>query len=344
MRITIAKSIPDLFFSLLFGLVIMLVISMIECGCSLIDIPVQWLLFTLLLSASLYILNHRVAIWIQHYFENRFHRFLVYLLINPALTAITLFIIRYLIFGTKTQYNPILFFQLESSGTYIFGAAVSIVTGGSFYAINAIKAMKDEQIEKEKAKSSLSEAKFINLKNQIDPHFLFNSLNVLSGLIEEDAEKAFRYTNSLSSLYRNVLTQKDKELVPIAEELQLCKEYLYLLQIRFEDALNYIISADLEQKQSVVVPLCLQLLLENAIKHNEASDLHPLLIRMYSKDGYLIVENNLQPRKSFVESNNTGLAIITERYKSYSKLPVIVESDKYIFRVALPLILNPQTP
>nr|WP_284040512.1 histidine kinase [Sphingobacterium sp. lm-10] len=226
----------------------------------------------------------------------------------------------------------------ESLQFYILSAAIALVTGGIFYAFNALKALKDAQITTEKAKSSLSETKFIHLKNQIDPHFLFNSLNVLSGLIEEDAEKAFRYTNSLSAIYRSMLSQKDKDLVPLREELATGEEFLYLLQIRFEGALTYEIEAGLEREQKFVVPLCLQLLLENAVKHNEASDARPLQIKIYSDSDYLVVENNLQPRNSFVESNKLGLSIITERYRSLTERSVHIEQNDGIFRVALPLM------
>lgn len=332
------KLVPDLFISLLFGLVIMLIISMQECGCNISNIPVEWLAFTLLLSTSLYLINKNFAIALQKHLAKRWHRFFVYLCASPVVTSVVLFLIRYLIFGRESNYQPVDFLLGESLQFYLLSAAIALVTGGIFYAFNALKALKDAQITTEKAKSSLSETKFIHLKNQIDPHFLFNSLNVLSGLIEEDAEKAFRYTNSLSAIYRSMLSQKDKDLVPLREELATGKEFLYLLQIRFEGALTYEIESGLEQEQKFVVPLCLQLLLENAVKHNEASEVRPLHIKIFSDSDYLVVENNLQPRNSFVESNKLGLSIITERYRSLTEKPVRIEQNDGIFRVALPLM------
>ncbi|PIE97340.1 MAG: hypothetical protein CR961_02055 [Polaribacter sp.] len=135
-------------------------------------------------------------------------------------------------------------------------------------------------------------AKFESLKTQIDPHFLFNSLNVLTSLISENPEKAEKFTTKLSKVYRYVLEQRNKELVPISEELDFAKTYIDLLQMRFENAIRFEISAELHKTELKIVPLSLQLLLENAVKHNVVSVSEPLTIKIYKKDEFLVIENN----------------------------------------------------
>src|SRR5690606_2120763 len=133
-------------------------------------------------------------------------------------------------------------------------------------------------------------AQFESLKNQIDPHFLFNSLNVLSSLIEENPENAQRFTTSLSKIYRYVLEQKNKEYVTLQEELNFASTYMKLLKMRFENSLEYKLPEGPIDPDAKVVPLALQLLLENTVKHNVVSEKNPLRIEIRVEGDYLVIE------------------------------------------------------
>jgi LytS/YehU family sensor histidine kinase len=130
------------------------------------------------------------------------------------------------------------------------------------------------------------------LKNQVNPHFLFNSLNALSSLIYENPGKAVEFINRLSDVYRYVLDSKDKEAVPLSEELTFVRSYLFLLKARFEN--NLVAETNISEEKGYVPPMALQMLIENAVKHNEISDEHPLKISVFEKDQYIYVKNNVQ--------------------------------------------------
>ena len=189
-----------------------------------------------------------------------------------------------------------------------------------------------------------------SLKNQLDPHFLFNSLNVLDSLIEENPVQAQRFTNSMSKIYRYVLEQKDKELVSVEEEIDFAKTYCELLKTRFEDAVTFDFNISEEDKKGFVVPLSLQLLLENSIKHNFATSSKPLNIKIFTEKGNLIIENNLQTRELPNTSTGVGLANIVSRYNLLTERNVFVEKSEAFFRVKLPILteklnsMNPYTP
>src|SRR5690606_17315042 len=145
-------------------------------------------------------------------------------------------------------------------------------------------------------------------------HFLFNSLNVLTSLIEENPQKAQKFTTSLSKVYRYVLEQKNKELVSVDEELQFAKTYMSLIKMRFEDSIVFTMPECAANPESKVVPLSLQLLLENAVKHNMVTPNKPLHINIYETQDRLVVKNNLQPKQIVKKSSGVGLSNIKQRY------------------------------
>lgn len=199
------------------------------------------------------------------------------------------------------------------------------------------KSTRKEVVE-QKLIAKSANAQFESLKNQLDPHFLFNSLNVLSALIDENPDQAQRFTASMSKIYRYVLEQKDKELVTVEEELDFAKTYCNLLKTRFEDSVNFEFQVDEKEKKSFVVPLSLQLLLENCIKHNFATSQKPLNIKIFSLNGYLFIENNLQQREQVKESAGIGLSNIVQRYSLLTKQNVFIEKSEDFFRVKIPIL------
>ncbi len=193
-------------------------------------------------------------------------------------------------------------------------------------------------LEKESLKRSTITAEFESLKNQVNPHFLFNALNTLSSLIEEEPKTASRFVQKLSSVYRYLLSQKDKELVSLGEELDFMQSYVFLNQIRFGSNLHVNIDVPKEHLHKEIVTLTLQMLLENAIKHNVISAEKPLHINITASNQYLCVSNNLQPKTVLTESNGIGLSNIQNRYGFLSNQEVRIQKDKDTFSVCVPLL------
>ncbi|MGE8381273.1 MAG: sensor histidine kinase, partial [Sphingobacterium sp.] len=181
-------------------------------------------------------------------------------------------------------------------------------------------------------------AQFESLKNQLDPHFLFNSLNVLNGLIEEDPKKASLFTTDLSRIYRYVLEHTDKSLVSLQEELTFSKAYLNLLSLRFEAGIQIDLHIHEDEISGFILPLSLQLLIENVVKHNVISLKSPLILKIYRKNDYLYVENNLQKKKGLNSNAGIGLKNIQERYALLSDRPVYIQESADLFSVGLPII------
>lgn len=201
-----------------------------------------------------------------------------------------------------------------------------------------LKKTSKKEVVEQKLIATSANAQFESLKNQLDPHFLFNSLNVLSSLIDENPKQAQKFTASMSKIYRYVLEQKDKELVTVEDEIEFAKTYCDLLKTRFEDSVDFIFEVNKEDYRRYVVPLSLQLLLENCIKHNFATSSKPLIIKIFSENDILCIENNLQEREQMKESAGIGLANIVQRYSLLTKRNVFIEKSEDYFKVKLPVL------
>ncbi|REC42220.1 2TM domain-containing protein [Chryseobacterium pennipullorum] len=201
-----------------------------------------------------------------------------------------------------------------------------------------LKKVSRKEVVEQKLIAKSANAQFESLKNQLDPHFLFNSLNVLSSLIDENPQQAQKFTASMSKIYRYVLEQKDKEAVTVEDELEFAKTYCDLLKTRFEDSVDFIFDVKKEDFRKYVVPLSLQLLLENCIKHNFATSSRPLTVRIFSDGDALCIENNLQVREQIKESSGIGLSNIVQRYSLLTKRNVFIEKSEDYFKVKLPVL------
>lgn len=175
------------------------------------------------------------------------------------------------------------------------------------------------------------------LKGQVNPHFLFNSFTALSSLVYKDQDKAVEFINQLSKVYRYVLEQKDKEIVSLEEELAFLNSVVYLYSIRFEQNLKVDISVDF-QKDEMIVPMSLQMLFENAVKHNEISDKAPLRVDIFRENDSVIVRNNLQLRSTKPPSSSIGLSNIGKRYNFLVNKDIEVKTDEKEFLVKIPII------
>lgn len=251
--------------------------------------------------------------------------------------------VNYLTFIVLNDNDPADFFKGNFILIHLFYIIISLGVSTFMHARGFMmnwKAAMTQETTRQEIVAKTETAKFESLKSQIDPHFLFNSLNVLTSLIGENPYQAEKFTTKLSKVYRYVLEQRNKDLIPLSEELRFAKAYMELLSMRFEDALDFEVPTTVSNSDLKVVPLSLQLLLENAVKHNVVSSLKPLKIRIYEEDGYLIIENNINPKEAIGRGTKVGLRNIADRYGLITEKPVTIENNNTIFKVSLPLLIK----
>lgn len=186
-----------------------------------------------------------------------------------------------------------------------------------------------------------SQAEMALLKNELDPHFIFNSLNSLSQLILNSKEKAHLFNNKLACVYKYFLINKERDLIPLEDELNFINNYFYLLQIRHENKISLIIDIDNSYKLPLFVLTCaLQTPIENAIKHNEYSDEKPLEIFVRLTDDHICITNNIRPKPYLPGSTGIGLKNLSTRYRFICNREVVVERNTENFTVRIPIIHN----
>lgn len=215
---------------------------------------------------------------------------------------------------------------------------ISFVISLIFVAVAFFQYWKKSLVEAEKFRAEMLMYKYEALQNQINPHFLFNSFNVLSDLVYEDQNKAVDFIRQLSQLFRYVLDSRDKELLPLKEELEFITAYSCLLQTRFEEKLR--IELDFEAREhEMIVPMTLQLLIENCVKHNEISASQPLLVHILRKGEYIRVENNLQAKPEGIDSRKTGLSNIRQQFRYFTDKEIIITQTDKVFAVEVPVLI-----
>jgi len=192
--------------------------------------------------------------------------------------------------------------------------------------------------EAEKLKKETVQAQLESLKNQVNPHFLFNSLNTLASIIPEDPIRSVEFVQKLSLVYRGLLDIREKSAVTLDEEMQNLENYLFLLKTRFGENLSFEISIAEGAKKKYLVPMSLQMLVENAIKHNIVSQRKQLLVKIYSGSDVVTVENNLQVKDQEQSGTKMGLQNIGNRYQLTFEKDIMIKNDGSIFSVSLPLI------
>jgi two-component system LytT family sensor kinase len=256
-------------------------------------------------------------------------------------TVPAVLLIDYVNFIVISGHNIDLFFSGRYLWQHVFYVILSFGISAFIHARGFMIQWKNsvkQESTKQEIVAKTETAKFESLKNQLDPHFLFNSLNVLTSLIGENPTQAERFTTKLSKVYRYVLEQRNKDLVPIEEELKFAKTYMELLGMRFEDAVKFNIPDSISNDALKIVPLSLQLLLENAVKHNVVSSSKPLTINIYEEGNYLIIENNINPKEAIGKSTKVGLQNIADRYGLITDKGVKIENNNKTFKVSLPLL------
>ncbi len=219
-----------------------------------------------------------------------------------------------------------------------FGFRVNLFLNCVNAIVYFMNRLKKSQLEAEQLKKISIEAQFEALRNQINPHFLFNCFNVLSSLVYKDADTSAKFIAQLSNVYRYLLYNQEKKVVQLKEELGFIESYLFLLKIRFGENIEIENKIEKETEDQYVAPAVLQMLIENAIKHNVVSRKSPLQIRIFSEVGFIVVSNNLQEKELKEESTQVGLRNIQNRYEFLSDKKVQIKKTEKEFTVRIPLL------
>lgn len=206
-----------------------------------------------------------------------------------------------------------------------------------FIAVGFLNRWRESEVKANQLQAQMMTYKYEALRNQINPHFLFNSFNVLTDLVYEDQDLASKFIQQLSELYRYVLDSREKELVPLEEELEFIDSYLFLLKMRFDEKLKVELSLSPEAGQ-MLVPMSLQLLIENAVKHNEVSKAHPLQIKATQDGDWITVWNSLAIKNVGSDSKKTGLKNIKDQYALWTDKAIEVEQTATEFSVKIPVL------
>jgi len=184
----------------------------------------------------------------------------------------------------------------------------------------------------------LTQAELVALHNEMDPHFIFNSLNAMGSLIMNNPMQAHLFNTNLSEVYKYFLLNKNKELIPLKEELDFLENYFFLLQIRYDNKLRLQIDSSVKSGDLLIPPCALQILLENAIKHNAFSEKDPLNISIVANGQYLKVTNSFRPKPYSANSTHTGLKNLSSRFRLICKKEISIENGPGLFTVKLPII------
>jgi two-component system, LytTR family, sensor kinase len=231
---------------------------------------------------------------------------------------------------TFGRYQMIYFFR----GFFLFALVLLFK-----YLIDNQDMRQEYSNEAHELREANTRAQFEILKQQINPHFLFNALSTLKSLIRLQDPNAETFVMSLSDVYRKLLQRREKELIRLSDEMEIVNAYLFMQTLRFENNLKVDVNIDTTCLETFIPPFALQLLIENTIKHNVISQRRPLTIRIYTTaDKQIVVENNIQPKKTPEESTGWGLSSLTSRYKAFTTREIDIKQNETAFIIALPLL------
>lgn len=246
--------------------------------------------------------------------------------------------LRFLLYEIGEPYLPYKLDSMFLAATWFLYMIGSVMVNSIFIINHFIGQWKISLIQAERLEKEKTQVQFDNLKNQLNPHFLFNALTSLNSLIFENQTLASQFLQHLSKVYRYVLQNKDKNFVSVQTELDFIQNYVFLLRTRFESALTITFRIDVNSRDKAIVPVTLQILIENALKHNVVDKDRPLSIRIETNGDYLVVSNNLQLRKLVETSNKQGLENLKSLYAFLTDKPVLIASSDAEFSVSVPLV------
>jgi sensor histidine kinase YesM len=235
-------------------------------------------------------------------------------------------------------------FRWSPIGKSVFFSVLAVVVFTLVYEVLYLS--KEREIDNKivvQLDQELTQAEMTALRNELDPHFIFNSLNTLSYLIPNDAVKASMFNRKLGEVYKYFLINKNKELVTLENEIEFIKSYHYLLQIRHDHKLHLHMNvSDEDSRDVLIIPCALEILVENAIKHNEFTEGRPMHVSISLEGKFIVVQNTVMLRPYPVDSTRIGLKNLAAQYLLISKHPILNESSKEKFTVKLPVIKNPK--
>ncbi|WP_338874481.1 histidine kinase [Spirosoma sp. SC4-14] len=238
----------------------------------------------------------------------------------------------------RSPFPPVVLTYIQRANN-VFSIVIVLTAFYLTISERSFRQLKDVQLKAERLEKEALLSQFEALKSQLSPHFLFNSLSILTSLIHEDIDLSEQFIKRLSKAYRYILEQRDQDLVPLMTELDFIQSYTFLLKIRFENKFDVFIDVSPPIQNSYrIAPLTLQLLIENAVKHNRMSLQEKLRVRVYTDQDWLIVENPIQVRDQPEPSTGVGLANIVNRYSLLTDRPVWFGADQGLFVVKIPLI------
>jgi sensor histidine kinase YesM len=301
----------------------------------------DWAFYCTYYGFVLSLVNGMVIDGLDYYYpweQNATKRAVYGVLGQIVFSLLTIFILNIILWVFIYGYDWSTVWRPSNRGFYLVALIITVIISLTFHSIYFFKEVqaekkKSERLEKEKTESELS-----NLRAHMDPHFLFNSLNVASGLIDEDKEKAQDFVSALSSLYRNILEKQGQTLSTVREELDIAQSYIGLYKSRFEDAIHYEVEVDLADQEALLPSMSLQLLIENAIKHNAFDKEHPLEIKIFTEEGHIVIWNTKRRKELIENSTRKSLKNIRSRYTLLGKDTFSVEDQTDAFTVKLPLI------
>lgn len=254
------------------------------------------------------------------------------------------FFVMLMVMGIRTVFNLFIFPSgfirlLDELVIGIFFLFISLLLVFIDLGVHLLNKWRISQAEIERFTKENLEIQFEMLRTQVNPHFLFNSLNTLSSLIYENQDTASNYVREMSTVYRYILEKRKSDIVTLSEELEFTRSYIYMLSLRFADKIKFELNINTKFHEKVVAPLTLQILIENAVKHNIVSQSKPLKIEIFSQhDNTLMVKNNRQPKTTNSYSSGIGLENIRNRLQILTDRKMKVENTETEFIVTIPLL------
>lgn len=253
------------------------------------------------------------------------------LIVTPIVVSLAYKLFYNLVWGMNTYFPSMVFYN--SLALFISLFFLAYVNAGYIISNWKSAVYKANALEKESMQAQLKA-----LQNQLSPHFLFNNFNMLNALIEEDVSMAKQYLNKLSEVFRYILHNKHSEVVKLEEEIIFIRNYAFLIGTRFKDKFELKLDIPTTIYDRKIPPVSLQVLLENALQHNEVSSKHPLVINIATEGDRLTIENSVKKKKGIVRSTKTGLNNIVRRYEFLTDDAVHIENGSGKFKITLPLI------
>ncbi len=307
-----------------------------------LETMVKFLLISMLWGMSLFLSCAYSNQWLAkkiNWLERPWTSFFIVFTANIIVTVLVVSIVAYVQIVWISGNTFDIFWKNLTFNNYAFTLIVALFITSIFHSAGFLSVWKESMLNAERLKQAHLQSQLETLNSQVNPHFLFNSLNVLSTLVRKDVDKADQFIHQLATVYRNLLDTRTEECVTLKRELKSLESYQALLETRFGDRLQIVQELPANENH-FIVPFALQLLLENAVKHNSSTKDKPLVVKMYIEGDFICVENNKQALVHEVSKGGIGLKNLHDRYHYLNEGKIKVEEDNQNFKVSLPLITD----